>query len=51
MPERDGAVKQGDFTVELLTDALCEEYEVERDRALSDVKAIVESWQKVNVLE
>ena len=45
------AVKQGDFTVDSLTEALCGEYEVERDRALSDVQAIVESWQKVNVLE
>lgn len=37
--------------METLTDALCGEYEVERDRALSDVQAIVESWQKMNVLE
>ena len=47
----NSAVEQGDFTVETLTDDLCEEYEVERDRALSDVRAIVDSWQKVNVLE
>lgn len=37
--------------METLTDALCGEYEVERDRALSDEQAIVESWQKMNVLE
>lgn len=45
------AVKQGDFTVDSLTDALCGEYEVEHDRAQADVQAIIDSWQKVNVLE
>lgn len=45
------AVEQGDFTVDSLTKKLCEEYEVERSRAAADVQAIVDSWQKVNVLE
>jgi hypothetical protein len=45
------AVEQGDFTVGSLTDRLCEEYEVERPRAEADVQSIVDSWQKVNVLE
>ena len=45
------AAEQGDFTVGSLTDRLCEEYEVERSRAEADVQAIVDSWQKVNVLE
>ena len=45
------ATELGDFTVGSLTDRLCEEYEVERSRAEADVQAIVDSWQKVNVLE
>ena len=45
------AAEQGDFTVDSLTDRLCEEYEVERTRAATDVQSIVDSWQKVNVLE
>ena len=47
----NSAVEQGDFTVDSLTDRLSEEYEVERSRAETDVRAIVDSWQKVNVLE
>ena len=47
----NSAVEQGDFTVDSLTDRLCEAYEVERSRAETDVRAIVDSWQKVNVLE
>ncbi len=47
----NAAVEQGDFTVDSLTDRLCEEYEVERTRAATDVQSIVDSWQKVNVLE
>ena len=42
---------QGDFSVESLADALCEEYDVERDDALKDVALIVDEWKKVNVVE
>ncbi|SHK78147.1 MULTISPECIES: PqqD family protein [unclassified Fibrobacter] len=45
------AEAQGDFTVESLTDVLCEEYDVSRDDALKDVASIVNEWQKVNVVE
>ena len=45
------ATELGDFTVASLTDRLCDVYEVERSRAEADVRAIVDSWQKVNVLE
>ena len=41
----------GDFTVEDLAAALCQEYDVDSARALEDVKSIVLAWQKVNVLE
>lgn len=47
----NAAVEQGDFTVDSLTDKLCEEYEVDRSRAQADVQTIVDNWQKVNVLE
>jgi len=45
------AADAGDWTVESLADALCNEYDVDPARALSDVKNIVSEWQKVNVLE
>jgi hypothetical protein len=40
-----------DFTVDGLTDALCGEYEVAREQALTDVTAIVNQWREVGLLE
>ena len=45
------AERAGDFTVESLTDALCDEYDVSKETALKDVAAIVDEWKKVNVIE
>ena len=45
------ASEMGDFTVDALATALCEEYDVTLDRAKSDVASIVAEWQKVNVVE
>ena len=45
------AVEMGDFTEDTLTDALCEEYEVDRARACKDVESIVEKWKDVKVVE
>jgi hypothetical protein len=42
---------EGDFTIESLTEALCDEYEVSAEQAKADVAAIVAEWQKVNVIE
>ena len=42
---------EGDFTIESLTEALCDEYEVSAEQAKADVAAIVAEWQKVNVVE
>lgn len=42
---------QGNFTVDSLAQALCEEYEVSEEQARIDVAAIVGEWQKVDVLE
>lgn len=45
------ADEMGEFTVETLAAALCEEYDVSDEMAKADVAAIVGEWQKVNVLE
>lgn len=45
------ASELGEFTVEVLADALCSEYDVAADDALNDVKGIVSQWQNVNVVE
>lgn len=42
---------QGDFTVDSLTDKLCEEYDVTAEQARQDVAAIVKKWQEVEVME
>ena len=42
---------QGDFTVDSLTDKLCEEYDVTAEQARQDVAAIVKKWQEVEVVE
>ena len=41
----------GDFTIDALTEKLCEEYEVPKETALQDVTTIVEQWQKEGVVE
>ena len=45
------AGEQGDFSIDSLTDSLCEEYDVAREQAMTDVNAIVEEWKKVGVVE
>ena len=45
------ASEMGEFTVESLADALCGEYDVDAENAKADVSAIVNEWQKVNVIE
>ena len=47
----DKACEAGDFTAEDLAKALCDEYDVDYARALAEVTALVDEWQKVNVLE
>ena len=48
---RDVCGEQGDFSVDSLTDALCEEYDVSREQAIADVNSIVGEWKKVGVVE
>ena len=45
------AKEMGDFTVEQLTDKLCEAYDVTPDEARQDVAAIIAEWQNVGVVE
>ena len=45
------AKAQGDFTVESLTERLCEEYDVTAEEARSCVADILEKWDKEGVIE
>jgi len=45
------AAEQGDFTIETLTDALCEEYEIDKDSAQKDIAAIIGKWMELGVIE
>lgn len=45
------AAAMGEFSIEQLTEKLCEEYDVTAETARKDVAAIIEEWQKENVLE
>jgi hypothetical protein len=45
------AVAMGEFTVEMLADKLCEEYDVTQDEARRDVAAIIDEWNSVGVIE
>ena len=45
------AKEMGEFTVELLTERLCEEYDATKEEAKADVSAIIAEWQSVGVVE
>jgi len=45
------AQAMGDFTIESLAEKLCEEYEVEADKAKADVAEMIAEWQQVDVVE
>ena len=45
------AAEQGDFTVESLAHALCEEYDITREDALTDVAELTAQWQQEGMLE
>ncbi len=40
----------GEFTVDALADAMCEEYEVAADEARADVATIINQWKEVGVV-
>ncbi len=45
------AFEQGDFTVQSLATALCNEYEVTPEQALADVKETINQWTELKVVE
>ena len=45
------AGEMGDFDIDGLTAALCEEYEVEQDQARADVTKMVAQWQEIGIVE
>ena len=45
------AGEMGDFDVDLLTNALCEEYDVTDEQARQDVSKIVNQWQDLGIVE
>ena len=45
------ALEQGDFTVQSLATALCNEYEVTPEQALNDVKETINQWTELKVIE
>lgn len=40
-----------DFSAEDITDAICKEYDIEREIASKDVDYILEKWTKVGLLD
>ena len=40
-----------DFTAEQLAEALCEEYDVEFSKALSDINRILDQWKEMGLVE
>ena len=45
------AAEMGDFNIDTLTAALCEEYEVTPDQARQDVTKMVGQWQELGIVE
>ena len=43
-------VGDGELVVEQLAEYVCQEYEVEYDQALEDVKVLVEEWLKLGLV-
>lgn len=44
------AKEMGDFTIEELSQKLCERYDVTQEVAEKDVKRLVDEWQKLGLL-
>lgn len=45
------ADEMGNFDIDSLTKALCEEYDVELDQARQDVTKMVGQWQELGIVE
>ncbi len=44
------AGEMGDFSIDSLTEALCNEYEVSREQARTDVEKMVAQWQEIGII-
>ena len=44
------AGEQGDFSVDTLVEALCEQYEVTPERARTDVQALLNQWLELGIV-
>lgn len=45
------SIKDKDFSVETLVDNLTAEYDIDRETATNDAKALVEQWLKAGIIE
>ena len=45
------AVKEGDFTVDSLTSALCKVYDISEEQARKDVTAMIAKWKELDMVE
>ena len=45
------ASNQGEFTIDTLASALCDEYDVEKELAIKDVAAILKKWQDMGLTD
>jgi hypothetical protein len=45
------AGEMGDFDIDSLTSALCEEYEVTSEQARQDVEKMIAQWQELKIVE
>ena len=45
------AGEMGDFSIDELAAALCEEYEVDAQQARTDVEKMVAQWQEIGIVE
>ena len=45
------AGEMGDFSVDSLAAALCEEYDVDAQQARADVEKMVNQWQELGIVE
>ena len=45
------AGEMGDFSIDSLTSALCEEYEVAAEQARADVEKMVAQWLELGIVE
>lgn len=45
------AGEQGDFTVDSLTEALCDNYDVDAATAKADVEKLLQQWKELGIVE